>query len=182
MTPLLRVIVVAVFMALPGTNGFNVFGFRESAPPSVSSLAFPKQVYEEIPFDYFSDLQENYAQLERYLRSLETKPSCHRIATALISDCKKVDTFEGGSGGLRFQYAAQLAACEFEAMGIDYPEECKSLGTPNNRHSRCIHMLSKSPQWWTTLSNNVQNAMMICGSVRQEIEQGKCGCCVVSLD
>ena len=53
-----------------------------------------------------------------------------------------------------------------------YPPECKGLGGKRDGHKRCIKRLEERPQWWTTLSNNIQNAMMVCAAVRHEVEQG----------
>ncbi|RPB16880.1 hypothetical protein P167DRAFT_570052 [Morchella conica CCBAS932] len=105
-------------------------------------------------------------------RDLESKTFCHRTAAAsLVSDCS---TIEGKNDILKITYAAQLAVCEFEATGIKYPRECQSLdGSPlrETRVMECVRRLEERPQWWTTLSNNIQSAVVMCSAVRHEIEK-----------
>lgn len=106
-------------------------------------------------------------------RDLESKTSCHRTAAAsLVSDCS---TIEGKNDILKITYAAQLAVCEFETTGIKYPRECQSTdGSPlrETRVMECVRRLEERPQWWTTLSNNIQSAVVMCSAVRHEVEKG----------
>jgi DNA polymerase III alpha subunit len=83
----------------------------------------------------------------------------------LISDCS---ILEASHSDLRYRYASRLAVCEFEATGVNYPSECR-----NGRHEKCIKRLEERPQWWTTLSNNIQNVLVICAAVRHEVEEGR---------
>jgi hypothetical protein len=145
------------------------------SPSPISPLA------ESLSKAFPSNLHQNpaYASVLVYLNSLEKKPSCYRTATAdLISECNSLDSSQSPHGDLRYQYATQLAVCEFEATGISYPSECLNIaqGTKDQRgpdkQAKCIRRLEERPQWWTTLSNNIQNAMVICAAVRHEVEQG----------
>lgn len=115
-----------------------------------------------------------YASVLLYLSSLESKPNCHRTATAaLVADCNSLGgagSDSDGNSDSRYRYAAQLAVCEFEATGIRYPSECRGRGS--RAHIKCIRRLEERPQWWTTLSNNIQNAMVICAAVGHDVEQG----------
>ncbi|KAI5852883.1 Tht1-like nuclear fusion protein-domain-containing protein [Morchella snyderi] len=92
-------------------------------------------------------------------------------AASLVSDCS---TIEGRNDILKITYAAQLAVCELEATGIKYPRECQSSGGSPLREARvmeCVRRLEERPQWWTTLSNNIQSAVVMCSAVRHEVEK-----------
>lgn len=108
-------------------------------------------------------------------RSLQSKPSCHRSAAAsLVLDCSSLDG-KPQDGGLKILYAAQLAVCEFEATGINFPRECKDLDGKwlEVKVMKCVRKLERRPQWWTTLSNNIQSAVVMCSAIRHEVEKGK---------
>lgn len=117
-----------------------------------------------------------YASALDIFRSLESKPSCHRSAAAsLVLDCSALDD-KKQDGGLKISYAAQLAVCEFEATGISFPRECKDLGGGKwleVKVMKCVKKLEERPQWWTTLSNNIQSAVVMCSAIRHEVEKGK---------
>lgn len=125
-----------------------------------------------------SSLQHNpaYASALDIFRSLESKPSCHRSAAAsLVLDCSSLEG-KPQDGGLKISYAAQLAICEFEATGISFPRECKDLDRGKwleVRVMKCVKKLEERPQWWTTLSNNIQNAVVMCSAIRHEVEKGR---------
>jgi hypothetical protein len=181
MAPFAKTVVsiFALLVAIPSSESYSFLRFRESPPPSIPGLssAFPPDLAETLANAFQSSTHQNpaYASLQIILHSLETKPTCHRAATAaLISDCNNLDASSDTPGDLRYRYAAQLAVCEFEATGIWYPDDCKSLDSHKNWHGRCIKRLEERPQWWTTLSNNIQNAMVVCAAVRHEVEQGQC--------
>lgn len=112
-----------------------------------------------------------YSSVIALLNSLESKPSCQQAATRkFAADCASIETPHGNT---KIQYAAQLAVCEFEAAGISYPPECSELTSPGGAGlGRCLKALEERPQWWTTFSNNVQNALVICAAMRQAIEKG----------
>jgi len=123
-----------------------------------------------------SDLLSAHSEALQLLQSLESKSSCHGEATSsLMLDCSTLDT-KSVNGHIRTTYAVKLAICEFESTGINYPGECKAIrsGTPILQHSltRCLKMLEEKPQYWTTLSNNIQNVMALCAASRFEVEKG----------
>ena len=89
---------------------------------------------------------------------------------------------------MRSVYAAQLAMCEIVSAGSAVPQACKSLDvspgvnihqTSGFKYIRrdqlglCLQSLESKPQWWTSYSNNRQNAMVICQAARVDIEKGK---------
>lgn len=110
------------------------------------------------------------------LHSLDSKPSCYRTATAaLVHDCENLDTNAASNGGLKISYAAHLAICELHSTGISIPGECRSVDRMEDERAleKCVKRLETRPQWWTTLSNNIQNAMVICTAIKHEVERGK---------
>lgn len=98
---------------------------------------------------------------------------------------------------IRSVYAARLAICELEGAGAVVPQPCipvtVPLPTPSNSGFRlfrrfkymdcdetilpkkdleqCLRGLESRPQWWTSYSNNRQNAMIICQASRIEAEK-----------
>lgn len=98
---------------------------------------------------------------------------------------------------IRSVYAARLAICELEGAGAVVPQPCVpvtvSLPSPSNSGFRffrrfksmdcdetklpkkdleqCLRSLESRPQWWTSYSNNRQNAMIICQASRIEAEK-----------
>lgn len=123
-----------------------------------------------------SDTQDHpaYSSVLVLLESLESEPSCQRAATSkFVTGCGTVNPQLSGTADIRIQYAAQLAVCEFESTGVHYPPECRGLlNSAGSRSTRCVKRLEERPQWWTTLSNNIQNALLICAAVRHETEKG----------
>lgn len=127
-----------------------------------------------------------YSSVVVLLDSLVTAPSCHRTATTeFIAECNDLIAGADNAMELKMHYAVRLAVCEFEASGIQFPGECSNLGkgggvgrsvrpaTEKKRVHSCLKKLEARPQWWTTLSNNLQNAIVICAAVRNEVEEGK---------
>ncbi|MCJ1313156.1 hypothetical protein MMC25_006833 [Agyrium rufum] len=121
------------------------------------------------------------------LTSMQSAPTCNRVATAtLLTSCQSID----GSGPnhedtletVKATYAAQLALCELRNAGAETPSQCKILPatasfiTPDSSMNRrqltnCLRSLESRPQWWTSYSNNAQNAVIICRAARVEIEK-----------
>lgn len=114
-----------------------------------------------------------YSTALELLRTLSTKSSCYVEATSsLVADCSVLqdDTIDDS---VKVIYAVYLAICELKSTGVSYPKECNDLknsGTP--KRQVCIKKLEEKPQYWTTLSNNLQNALVICAATRQEVERG----------
>ena len=115
----------------------------------------------------------------RLLKALGSRSSCHGEATSsLLVDCAAL---EGGAldVNVKISYAVRLAICEFKSAGVSYPSECKKLGSagsgaykPTPAQQKCIKKLEEKPQHWTTLSNNIQNAVALCAAARHEIDKG----------
>jgi len=158
-----------MLLSIPSGRGFSFPRFVvEPTLPSIQELQ-TDVLADSLAKTFPANTHQNpaYSSVLIYLSSLESKPSCHRAATAaFISDCNSLDTTRSD---LRYRYAARLAVCEFEATGILYPPECRD----GDGHKKCIKRLEERPQWWTTLSNNIQNAMVICAAVRHEVEKGR---------
>lgn len=98
---------------------------------------------------------------------------------------------------IRSVYAARLAICELEGAGAVVPQPCvpvtvplpspsasgfrffqrfKSMDgdesiLPQKDLEQCLRSLESRPQWWTSYSNNRQNAMIICQASRIETEK-----------
>lgn len=92
-------------------------------------------------------------------------------------------------------YAARLALCELVGAGSPVPSSCSSLyittspyrgvsppwksdgpdtkqpeNVPHSMLEPCLKSLESRPQWWTSYSNNRQNAVVICQAARMDIE------------
>ncbi|KAJ5646926.1 hypothetical protein N7490_003298 [Penicillium lividum] len=145
-----------------------------------------------------------FSQAVQILDSMNSSPSCHRIAaTKLVTSCQQMggkdpksrDEYES-LDQTRSIYAARLAICELEGAGSSTPSQCRSLTAPPvDTKSRflfmakakpsdsgvaeypkevlelCLKTLESRPQWWTSYSNNRQNAMVICQAARMETEK-----------
>ena len=121
------------------------------------------------------------------LASIQTSPSCHRIAASMLLDsCHSIEGSESDAEAsvedYRSIYAAQLAMCEIGSANSVKPQSCdhlvvksKSKAVGNVRKdklSQCLHSLESRPQWWTSYSNNKQNAGVMCQAARIDIEKG----------
>ena len=129
-----------------------------------------------------------YKQALDILSSMETLPSCHRLSTAtLLDSCQSIDGSKPDASGeiddIRSIYAAQLAMCEISGAGSSNPSPCKALAPKGDSKARrypskdeisqCLQALESRPQWWTSYSNNKQNAIVICQAARVDIDKGK---------
>lgn len=97
---------------------------------------------------------------------------------------------------IRSVYAARLAICELDGAGASVPSPCFPVTVPSptvktrlgflpkfkapdigsdvvppELLGQCLKALESRPQWWTSYSNNRQNAMVICQASRMEVEQ-----------
>ena len=123
-------------------------------------------------------------------------------ALVLLDSCQSIDgsttDAESSLEDVRSIYAAKLAMCEIVSASSMVPSECKPIQAVNAdskrrvqnaeakgktkprganflepRHlSQCLQSLESRPQWWTSYSNNRQNAMVMCQAVRADIEKG----------
>ncbi|KAF8429639.1 Tht1-like nuclear fusion protein-domain-containing protein [Tirmania nivea] len=114
----------------------------------------------------------------KLLRALGSRSSCHGEATSsLLVDCAALEG-DALDVNVKISYAVRLAICEFKSTGVSYPSECKKLGsagpsayTTTLVRQKCIKKLEEKPQHWTTLSNNIQNAVALCAAARHEIDK-----------
>ncbi|KAK5002578.1 hypothetical protein LTR28_011238, partial [Elasticomyces elasticus] len=148
------------------------------------------------------------------LRSVESLPSCHRVASAaLLNSCSSLeasprdDNRNRGSdvmlNEVKSVYAARLAVCEFSDAKVAVPQACLPF-VPTERTTKkhgirgfltrkgptqatdyyldydditeghltqCLTALESKPQWWTSYSNARQNAVIMCHSMRIEVEK-----------
>ena len=142
---------------------------------------------------------EVYSQALGLLSSMQSAPSCNRAATSsLLTACQSIEgpTNEHALDDVRSMYAAQLAVCELKGAGSQIPPYC-SIGLPsdftavtqsskwheNVQLKQCLKSLESRPQWWTSYSNNKQNAVVLCQAARVEIEKGirSAPICIASL-
>ena len=105
--------------------------------------------------------------------------SCHSIE----GSGHDVDT---SAEDLQSIYAAQLAVCEIGSADSIKPQSCNSLSMMAKDKSKglksirketlrqCLKSLESRPQWWTSYSNNRQNAEIMCQAARIDIEKGRC--------
>ena len=145
-----------------------------------------------------SDVYHNALSI---LDDIQASPSCHRLAAStLLNSCQSLDIppnqAEESIEDIRSQYAAQLATCEITSAGSAVPHNCRSLvpsshtasgeaprtsgkatsklgPQPKRQLGLCLKTLESRPQWWTSYSNNRQNAATMCQAARVNIEKGK---------
>ncbi|KAI5290624.1 hypothetical protein KEM54_000970 [Ascosphaera aggregata] len=118
--------------------------------------------------------------------------SCNRLAASdLVVSCQSLSTREEVSkpdsrvlDTVKSLFAARLALCELEDAGASIPDECAPIST-HQHHSHdqnprntmrivlepCLRLLESKPQWWTSYSNNRQNAGIMCEAARIEIQK-----------
>lgn len=98
---------------------------------------------------------------------------------------------------IRSMYAARLAICELNGADASVPTPCLPVAVspipksksrfpftskpqphdtgidllPDAVLGQCLKALESRPQWWTSYSNNRQNAMVICQAARIEVER-----------
>lgn len=116
-------------------------------------------------------------------RILEGKPEDHGRESSL-----RLDQFKS-------LYAARLAVCELNGAGAAIPDCCTSIlnseevdrgqqsfhtferSSPQQQQAvrsqleTCLRALESRPQWWTSYSNNRQNAAVMCQAARFDIER-----------
>lgn len=113
-----------------------------------------------------------------------------RQATSnLLTTCQTLEVPQSSSEtaieDVRSMYAAQLAICEIEGAGAPIPANCQFnvpasltsdhafLKKGSKQLERCLGTLESRPQWWTSYSNNKQNAILLCQAARVGIDKGK---------
>jgi len=134
---------------------------------------------------------EVFSHALELLSSMQSAPSCNRVATSnLLKDCKSIEgpstNVQPALEDIRSTYAAQLAVCEVRGAGLQIPPYCdisfasdaskstRGFDRPGSAQLRhCLKSLESRPQWWTSYSNSRQNAVVLCQAARVEIEKGK---------
>ena len=130
---------------------------------------------------------KEHARAMELLELMQSAPTCNKLVTSsLLSSCQAIEGStqgrESSLEGIKALYAAQLALCELRNVGAEPPEQCRSIaldvGTVavdlhSAKFRTCLRSLESRPQWWTSYSNNVQNAVVMCRAARVEIEKGK---------
>lgn len=139
------------------------------------------------------DRTNTYVQAMELLSSMQSSPSCYRLATSnLLNSCQSI---QGSSTDKEHNldltkslYAARLAVCEIISADAAAPDHCKTLSLPLSKTQslyehlsgkeyaslgRCLQALESRPQWWTSYSNSRQNAVVICEAARKDIDKGK---------
>lgn len=105
------------------------------------------------------------------------------------------DNSQGDLDHIKSLYAARLAVCEVTGAGAQVPGECEQLGVSlpgkpsrtwfqgynhnagahaavrSSQLEPCLQALESKPQWWTSYSNNRQNAAIMCQAARIEVER-----------
>ena len=134
---------------------------------------------------------ENHAQALTILKSMESAPSCSRLAvTAFWNQCQTTQKSPHGKqtaiDDTKNAFAASLAICELQAAKIPGPRSCNMiasiLSSPRTSGGqspleiphldRCLNSLHSDPMLWTSYSNNRQNAQVLCEAARAENHKG----------
>lgn len=141
--------------------------------------------------DPLNGQSELYLKALELLGSMQSAPSCNRLAASnLLTSCKSIEgpsaDLENAIDDIKSVYAAQLAVCELQSAGALTPPQC-ALIIPTARDNQtkpyhkvdthhlgqCLRSLESRPQWWTSYSNNKQNAVVMCRAARVEVEKGR---------
>lgn len=141
--------------------------------------------------DPVNSQSEIYLKAMELLGSIQSAPSCNRLAaSSLLTSCKSIEgsssDSEHATDDVRSIYAAQLAVCELRSAGALTPPQCALISpTASEKQakgyhkidkyhlSQCLQSLESRPQWWTSYSNNKQNAVVMCRAARVDIEKGQ---------
>ena len=130
---------------------------------------------------------KEHAKAMELLDSMQSAPTCNKLATSsLLSSCQSLEgsaqSQDSSLEGIKAVYAAQLALCELRNVGAEPPEQCRSVAFDvstvdidihSAKFRACLRSLESRPQWWTSYSNNIQNAVVMCRAARVEIEKGE---------
>ena len=67
----------------------------------------------------------------------------------------------------KISFAIELTLCELKTASLDPPLECLQ----HDNQEKCVNALSRIPQWWTSFSGYVKETVLMCYSVRHNIEK-----------
>ena len=136
-------------------------------------------------FPSHASVEVDLSNAEKILDTYRSFPPCSRTATQILLDALK-STGELQYEELRLEqlrkwYAIQMAGCELPKA---IPAECLNLNLPGTTNTEigtsspvqstldlCIHSLFKSPQVWTSFSNNHQNAIVLSHVFRDDVDR-----------
>ena len=128
-------------------------------------------------FTLFFEIDEAYETALAELNQLSSKSSYHKIASeSLVRDCRSIGIDGEEDENSRILFGVQLAACEFEVDGLEFPYDCRRFeGTREKRVRRareCFQKLARKSQWWTSYSNNRANGFSMYSAAKRKIEKG----------
>ena len=174
---------------------------RSAAPKTMAANQNSDRDLSSLLYTQPVDQEGLFSEALHLLNSMNSSPSCNRIAvTNLITSCQQLDSDNQNRMDstathldyIKSLYAARLAICEVMGAGARIPDEFSALvthtssrifapiyGTNTEVNSAvgaaqlesCLQGLESKPQWWTSYSNNRQNAAVMCQAARIEIER-----------
>ncbi|RPA96669.1 hypothetical protein L873DRAFT_1206967 [Choiromyces venosus 120613-1] len=174
-------VLIFLYFFLPTISCWGVFRSR-IPPPSmpdvwVKSLECDPALSDDSEnFAPFFEIDEAYETAMAELNRLSSKSSCHRIAAdSLVGDCKSIGIDSEEDENSRILFGVQLAACEFEVDGLEFPYECRRFEGMREKRvhgaKKCLRKLAQKSQWWTSYSNNRANGFSMCSAARREVEK-----------
>ncbi|CUS13035.1 unnamed protein product [Tuber aestivum] len=150
--------------------------------PSVPDVWVKSPGHDAAPKDdpkdsvtYF-EIDEAYETALAELNRLSSKSTCHKVASqSLVGDCRSIGIDSEEDENSRILFGVQLAACEFEVDGLEFPYECRRFEGEREKRVRsakkCLRMLAQKSQWWTSYSNNRASGFSMCSAARREVEK-----------
>ena len=137
----------------------------------------------------FKDHSGIYSQALERLSHIQGASTCkHQATNRLLDTCETLQSSPGSERTLETiqnLYSAHLALCELQSAATSIPSACglelpgkgedaiKFLKAGGERRlSKCLKALQSSPQWWTSYSNNRQDAYVWCKAMRTAIDHG----------
>ncbi|KAG0130890.1 Tht1-like nuclear fusion protein-domain-containing protein [Tuber indicum] len=157
--------------------------FRSRVPPPstpdvwIKSLGYDSSLNGGAEdFAPLFEIDEAYETALAELGRLSSRSSCHKIASeSLLGDCKSIRIDSEEDENSRILFGVQLAACEFEVDGLEFPFECRRFEGVRDKRVRsakkCLRKLAQKSQWWTSYSNNRANGFSMCSAARREVER-----------
>ena len=130
-----------------------------------------------------------YSKALDRLSEMKGSSTCkHRATEKLLATCETLQASPAAERTLEHiqnLYSAHLAFCELQSAAAPLPPHC-SLQLPENTQdtlafleaggerqlSQCLNSLQSTPQWWTSYSNNRQDAYIWCKALRSAIDHG----------
>ncbi|KAG0639451.1 Tht1-like nuclear fusion protein-domain-containing protein [Tuber brumale] len=155
----------------------TVLLFTSLFPSTISPLEHDSSLNDDAEdFTPFFEIDEAYETALAELNRLSSRSSCHKIASeSLVGDCRSIRIDGEEDENSRILFGVQLAACEFEVDGLEFPFECRRFEGARDKRVRsakkCLRKLAQKSQWWTSYSNNRANGFSMCSAARREVER-----------